>query len=91
MGEEKKNYSHRKELASVETYDMIGFDVDHCLVRYKYKEFLKISIESMKELLIRFKDYDAKDFEKVEENLGFGMKNLIIDLVRATKNIKKNN
>ena len=81
MAEKGNSFSHRNGLSNIEEYDMIGFDVDHCLVRYKYKEFLKISLESMRELLIRFKDYQKEDFEKVDEHIAFGMKNLIIDMV----------
>lgn len=81
MENQVKSFSHKNGLSEVEEYDMIGFDVDHCLVRYKYKAFLKISLDSMTELLIRFKDYEMEDFEKVQENIAFGMKNLIIDMV----------
>ncbi len=79
--------SAKKLLHPLKTYSAIGFDLDHCLVRYRLKDFLPIAYQTLARILVEEKSYP-------EEILNFGPKEIsmmhngvVIDLI--TGNILK--
>jgi len=77
----------KKILHPLKSYSAIGFDLDHCLVRYRLKEFLPIAYQTLARILVEEKSYP-------EEILNFGPKEVsmmhngvVIDL--TTGNILK--
>jgi HAD superfamily 5'-nucleotidase-like hydrolase len=51
----------------VEDYDAIGFDMDLCIARYKFKSFLKIMYESCAAKLVRDHGYPSDMFPEDED------------------------
>lgn len=45
------------KLASLENHGSIGFDVDHCLVRYKIKALTRICYDALALTLVQEKGY----------------------------------
>lgn len=69
----------KKILHSLDKYVAIGFDVDHCLIRYKVKELFPLAYKSLVKVLVEEKGYPKEilDFGKKEKC--FIMNGLIID------------
>lgn len=72
------------KLKSLENHNCIGFDVDHCLVRYKLKALTKLCYESLMKSLIQSKDYPQSLLDLTDEELGIGMNYLVIDTDNGT-------
>lgn len=72
------------KLKSLENHNCIGFDVDHCLVRYKLKALTRVCYESLMKSLIQSKGYPQSLFDLTEEELGLGMNYLVIDTDKGT-------
>jgi len=69
----------KKILHSLDKYAAIGFDMDHCLVRYKIKDLFPLLYKSMAEVLINEKNYPAEMLEFGKKEKSYIMNGLIID------------
>lgn len=68
----------------ISDYDVIGFDLDNTLLRYKVSAMVKLEYECLANYLVNVKGYPAKHLRKpLEEDLDFVQKGLIIDLARG--------
>ena len=76
-------------LTSFEDYSAFGFDVDHCLSRYKVNNLTKLLHKSITEKLIKFYEYtdDVFDLSQDEDFINFSMNYLTIDIVIINKNL----
>jgi len=73
-----------RPLSKFEDYIAIGFDVDHCLTRYKIRNLAKLVYDSSIELLISIYHYpnDVFKFNPCQDIFNFfGMSDLAIDVV----------
>jgi len=73
-----------RPLSKFEDYIAIGFDVDHCLTRYKIRNLAKLIYDSSIELLISLYKYpdDVFKFNPCQDIFNFfGMSDLAIDVV----------
>ena len=72
-----------RPLSVIEDYTAIGFDVDHCLTRYKIRNLSRLIYVSASEILKLTFNYPNEMFEtkKNEDILNFGMSSLALDVV----------
>lgn len=70
-------------LLKFEEYLAIGFDVDHCLTRYKIKNLSQLIYHSSIEILQSEFNYPQETFQNSSKHqiLNFGMSYLAIDVV----------
>lgn len=84
----KERENHSKRLKPLKDYVAIGFDLDHCLVRYNLKEFLTIPYESYMKVL---KDENSHHHDELSDlntkEISFMQNGLVIDM--HTGNILK--
>ena len=73
-------------LIHLEKYDAIGFDVDHCLIRYKLDEFTHLLYYAYTKSLVEEKNFPRDIFHIDESRLlyNFCMNYLVVDLVIKT-------
>lgn len=72
------------KLSSLEKHTSIGFDVDHCLVRYKIKALTLLSYDALMETLVEEKEYPRDLLKISEEELGIGLNYCLIDVEKGT-------
>lgn len=70
-------------LKSVVNHQAIGFDVDHCLVRYKIKALTKLCYSVLSDSLIAKFNYPPTLLDLTDDELGFALNYLIIHLDRG--------
>lgn len=68
---------------SFDSYDLIGFDLDNCLVRYNVKNMINLEYNCLAEFLVK-KGY-SKDalLKPLEEDTDFLQKGLILDFEKG--------
>lgn len=68
----------------ISDYDVIGFDLDNTLLRYKVSAMVKLEYECLAKYLVDKKGYSPKHLLKpLEDDLEFLQKGLILDLARG--------
>ena len=75
-------YEPTPKLKSLDEYIAIGFDADHCIIKYELRELIRITYESIsKSVCDSCKyPYEAIKFD-TKTDYQYLMNNLIIDLV----------
>ena len=69
----------------IKDYDVIGFDADHCLVKYKLKEFLTLLIEiELSELIEMGYPDQVRDFFLQDKALEMCLNGAIFDIENGT-------
>lgn len=66
---------------SLEGYDVIGFDVDHCLILYNIPNLHKMTYFGFADTLTKDRGYPKSMYELTEEQLNFPYNRLINDFV----------
>jgi hypothetical protein len=63
-------------------YDVIGFDADHCLVKYNIVALTHLIVDThLKKLVQKFEGYPAEIFNfDYEKNIGTVMNNCVWDI-----------
>ncbi len=69
----------KKTLHSLDKYTAIGFDVDHCIIRYRLKELYPILYKSIATTLVQEKGYPQELLEFTPKEKSYIMNGLIID------------
>jgi len=69
----------KKTLHSLDKYTAIGFDVDHCIIRYRMKELYPILYKSIASTLIQEKGYPQELIDFTPKEKSYIMNGLIID------------
>jgi len=64
---------------SLEGYDVIGFDIDHCLVQYNVPNLYRMTYHGLVDTLIKDRDYPKSMHELTEEQFNFPMNGAICD------------
>lgn len=68
----------------ISDYDVIGFDLDNTLLRYKVSAMVRLEYESLANYLVNVKGYSPKHLLKpFVDDLDFLQKGLIVDLARG--------
>ena len=70
-------------LSKIADYDAIGFDVDHCLTRYKIKNLATLIYENTAMLLKSVYNYPDEIFklQPCSNLLDFGLNCVVVDIV----------
>ncbi|EGR27091.1 hypothetical protein IMG5_202080 [Ichthyophthirius multifiliis] len=76
-------YSYLK-LKSLKNHQYIGFDVDHCLIRYHIKSITRACYESLMKTLINEKGYPETLLNLTEKEIGIGLNYSLIDINKGT-------
>lgn len=66
-------------LHSLDSYDVIGFDIDHCLVQYNVPNLNKMTYDVLTNVLISEKGYSAQLKDITEEQLNSPLNSCICD------------
>jgi len=69
----------KKILHSLDKYSAIGFDMDHCLVRYKVKELFPLIYKLFAEELVKEKSYPQEMLVFGKKEMCYIMNGLVID------------
>jgi len=73
----------KKFINSLDNYDVIGFDVDHCLVQYNVPNLHKMTYFGLCNTLIKDKNYPNCIKELSEEKLNFPLNAAICDFLNG--------
>ena len=78
-------------LSKFEDYTAIGFDVDHCLTRYKIRNFSQLLYDSCIEKLKSLHNYPKEVFEDkiTQDIINFAMNSLVVDVVKINLFLSK--
>lgn len=68
------------KLSSLENHGSIGFDVDHCLVRYKIKALTRVCYLALAQTLVLEKGYGAELLNLTDQETGIGLNYSILDV-----------
>ena len=64
---------------SLDQYDVIGFDVDHCLVQYNVPNLHAMTYRALSNVLVKERGYPASVQELTPEQLNFPLNALVCD------------
>lgn len=68
----------------ISDYDVIGFDLDNTLLRYKVSAMVQLEYDCLAQYLVNVKGYSPKHLLKpLKDDLDFLQKGLILDLARG--------
>ncbi|GFS19767.1 5'-nucleotidase domain-containing protein 1, partial [Elysia marginata] len=68
-----------KDCVNFTNYDVLGFDMDYTLARYKLVPFFKLAYHYACEYLVKVKKYDASIFHDLEKERDLIYKGLLLD------------
>eukprot|EP00826_Nyctotherus_ovalis_P019377 TRINITY_DN1596_c0_g1_i2.p1 TRINITY_DN1596_c0_g1~~TRINITY_DN1596_c0_g1_i2.p1 ORF type:complete len:364 (-),score=112.70 TRINITY_DN1596_c0_g1_i2:809-1900(-) len=74
-----KDLLNEASVRSLDAYDVIGFDVDHCLVQYNVPSLYRMTYHGLVDTLIKDKGYPKSMHELTEVQMNFPMNGTICD------------
>lgn len=84
MEENSCNSNCRLLLKSLDNHSAVGFDVDHCLVRYNIKALTRVCYESLMLTLVSQKHYAEELLLLDDDEMGIGLNYSVIDINNGT-------
>ena len=76
-------FSDKKQPCLHREYDVVGFDVDHCLVKYKLRPVAELIVRGMASDLHLKAGYPAQILETDPSLLGLALNNVVWDIQRG--------